>query len=245
MELYIIRHGQSANNALIDQHVNRVDDPSLTEVGFQQADYLAQHFKHNTNIENIVSSQTDSPERKDHHDYGITHLYCSAMYRAMQTAKPMAQALGLTPHIQVDIHEHGGVWLTNDGVTTGHTGMTRSQVEEEFAGYVIPDTVTDAGWWNPADGKEDVPGCHARAMRVVELFKQRAQVEANQNDKIAIVTHGNFIDSLLKAFVGRLPAEDYFHWHYNTGITRLDFWNNRVVIRYINRISHLPSEIVT
>jgi len=34
MELYIIRHGQSANNALIDQHINRVDDPSLTAIGF-------------------------------------------------------------------------------------------------------------------------------------------------------------------------------------------------------------------
>ena len=38
MELYLIRHAQSLNNALPEEQ--RVEDPGLTELGLQQADCL-------------------------------------------------------------------------------------------------------------------------------------------------------------------------------------------------------------
>ena len=40
MELFIIRHGQSVNNALEDQ-TKRKKDPALTSTGEQQAQELA------------------------------------------------------------------------------------------------------------------------------------------------------------------------------------------------------------
>ena len=43
MELYIIRHAQSSNNALADER-ERVCDPHLTELGRQQAELLAAHL---------------------------------------------------------------------------------------------------------------------------------------------------------------------------------------------------------
>ena len=45
MQLYIIRHAQSVNNALDDQRY-RVSDPLLTEVGHRQAAMLAEHLAH-------------------------------------------------------------------------------------------------------------------------------------------------------------------------------------------------------
>lgn len=43
MELYIIRHGQSQNNA-IGNDTNRTMDPLLTELGKQQAEKLSEYL---------------------------------------------------------------------------------------------------------------------------------------------------------------------------------------------------------
>ena len=42
MELYIIRHGQSTNNALGEDITNRVMDAPLTDLGHQQAQLVGQ-----------------------------------------------------------------------------------------------------------------------------------------------------------------------------------------------------------
>ena len=168
------------------------------------------------------------------------------MRRAMQTAKPIGEALNITPEIWIDIHEHGGIWLRKEGITQGYGGMARSAIENEFAGYIIPDAITEAGWWNPDFGEEDIEGCRARAMRVAKSLKERAKHPKTKKDHVAIVVHGTFIDCLLKAFLNTLPGEYYFYWHYNTGITRLDLLEDgRVVVRYVNRVTHLTPEVVT
>jgi 2,3-bisphosphoglycerate-dependent phosphoglycerate mutase/probable phosphoglycerate mutase len=109
MEIYLIRHGQSVNNALGDDLTRRVMDAPLTELGQQQAAHVAQHL-----------AAADYPEAAFYHNgrprdhYGLTHLYCSAMQRALQTALPIGQALGLMPEVWVDIHEHGGIYLDDE-----------------------------------------------------------------------------------------------------------------------------------
>jgi broad specificity phosphatase PhoE len=65
MELYLIRHGQSTNNAAQDPWTtNRVADPPLTELGRQQAQSTAESLKDKT----------------------IAALYCSPYRRALATA---------------------------------------------------------------------------------------------------------------------------------------------------------------
>jgi bisphosphoglycerate-dependent phosphoglycerate mutase len=47
MQLYIIRHGQSVNNALwstTGSNENRVEDPELTEMGKRQAELVADYL---------------------------------------------------------------------------------------------------------------------------------------------------------------------------------------------------------
>jgi broad specificity phosphatase PhoE len=246
MELYIIRHGQSTNNALMDDQRFRIYDPDLTDFGLQQAQYAAEYLANSVNLEQLVSYPADSPYRNGAHHYAFTHIYCSPMKRAMQTAAPIADAMGLIPEVWVDIHEHGGVFLEEDGVVTGYGGMTRSEIETEFPEYILPDEITDHGWWKTDQGKVDIMLCNARAMRVSKALRQRAAIEASFDDKVALVTHGTFVDALIKALLNLLPGERYYHWHYNTGITRFDFIKNgMLIVRYINRISHLPPELVT
>ena len=63
---------------------------------------------------------------------------------------------------------------------------------------------------------------------------------------IAIVSHGNFIVALINALTDKLPSEGLYYWHYNTGMTRIDFAaNGWMIVRYVNRCDHLPPQWVT
>ena len=95
MELYLIRHGQSQNNAWGDNE-KRVADPTLTEMGHEQAQRVAEHVR-----------DADQLGVEPGEGYGFDRLFCSAMLRTLQTTAPIAQALGLTPEIWLDWHEEG------------------------------------------------------------------------------------------------------------------------------------------
>ena len=86
MELYLIRHGQSANNlrkqALAEQPntspaaaVPRMADPPLTDLGELQARLAGESLR----------------------DEGITTLYCGPMLRTLQTAQIIGTLLDLSP----------------------------------------------------------------------------------------------------------------------------------------------------
>jgi 2,3-bisphosphoglycerate-dependent phosphoglycerate mutase/probable phosphoglycerate mutase len=245
MKLYIIRHGQSANNALADPR-RRVCDPTLTELGQRQAECVAEHLAAGFDPEYVVGDSVEATSADRRHHYHISRLYCSAMYRALLTARPMGRALGLAPEVWLDIHEHGGIYLDHDderGVV-GYPGKSRSEILAEFPNYVLPDSVTEAGWWNPANGQENRSACQGRAIKVANTLRQWAANGDSGN--IAIVSHGDFIDVLLKALTNQLPGDYLFYHHYNTGITRVDFGENgRVDIRHLNRFDHLPPELIS
>lgn len=246
MDLYIIRHGQSTNNALMEDFARRVKDPELTEIGQQQAEHVARFLAEAVNLETLVRHPVDSPERETHHPHTLTHLYTSPMLRALQTSAPIARALGIKPEVWIDIHEIGGIWLEREGLVTGYSGMTRSEILATFPDYALPETITNAGWYDARLKREHVTLCQARAMRVAWALRERANAEDTHDDRIAIVTHAAFTDHLLKALTGRLPGIEYAHWVYNTSITAIQFVREgRMIVRYINRVDHLPPELVT
>jgi 2,3-bisphosphoglycerate-dependent phosphoglycerate mutase len=246
MELYIIRHGQSVNNALMEDARLRVHDPELTEIGHQQAERVARYLAQSTNLEDLVHIPVNDVARQNGHRHRITHLYCSAMHRALQTARPIGQAVGLKPEIWLEIHEHGGIYLEKEGVITGHGGRTRTEIVAEFPDYVLPEAITEEGWWRSESGVEDITYCQARALRVAAELRTRAADEMTRHDVVALVSHGTFIDKLLKALLNNLPGDYHYYSHYNTGITRLDFLDDEtVILRCVNRVEHLPPELVT
>lgn len=241
MELYLIRHAQSYNNALPDQK-QRIAEPPLTDLGLRQAALVAQHLAEGINMDSLVRSQgVEMTHLEAHRGYGLTKLYCSAMYRAMQTAQPISQALGLDPEIWLDIHEVGGIHQTENGVEVGQPGKTRPQIMAEFPNYLLPDNLTDKGWW--FGGHEDWPSCQARAIRTAWALKKRAA----SAEKIGLVTHGGFIDALLKALLNQLPSPNLFYHMYNTSLTRLDFdpETKAISVIYANRVNHLPPELMS
>lgn len=260
MILYLIRHAQSVNNARpVEEHV---PDPPLTELGEQQAERLAEYLAAGNHV---------SPY--DDHNGDITALYCSAMHRSLQTASIVREAVGVSPEVWVDIHEHGGIFARNgDSELIGLPGKSRQDIQAEFPGCILSDDVTEAGWWHD-DGREDLPGCQARAIRVASQLRRWAREERQalsgaNNDGlvdtlwqgartltgdtidreqcIVLISHGTFMSMLVKALTNILPAEQIHHTHYNTGITRFDFFDDgRMALHYLNRTEHLPADLVS
>lgn len=239
MELFIIRHAQSTNNALADQS-ERVVDPPLTELGMRQAQLVATHLANG--IEHKTRPIEGQPSDASNGGPGISRLYCSAMLRALQTATTIGHALHLRPHVWVDVHEEGGMWLDHgaDQGIRGYPGLTRTQISAQFPECHLPGEVTESGWWRY--GFEDRGHFLERAERVAAALR----VQALSDERLAVVTHGGFAAYLLRALV-RVPedAAVFFH-HDNTGITRVRFRpDGRVSIRFQNRVEHLPPEMIT
>jgi 2,3-bisphosphoglycerate-dependent phosphoglycerate mutase/probable phosphoglycerate mutase len=242
MELYLIRHGQSTNNAQGSSQPNRVRDAALTDTGQQQAAALAAYLADGARREIAVRYYPDTYRQEGSIDRRISRVYCSAMLRALQTAQPVGAALGLVPEVWVDIHEHGGIYEEDStGLRRGAAGLTRPEIAAQFPDYTLPEAVTDAGWYNRDYETHAV--CQGRAISVAARLREWAAADAPPT---ALISHGTFLDSLLKALLNGLPGSGHFFYHYNTGITRLDLLpDGRLALHYLNRTAHLPDALLT
>ena len=241
MDLFIIRHGQSANNALANIRDREVDPP-LTELGERQAQNLADHLAGGETHDLIPGLTVNNSRFRLRRGFGIEKLFASPVYRSLQTVRPVAQALGLAPHIWVDIHEEGGMYLDHGGDEglVGYPGRTKSEILAEFPDYQLPPGVTETGWWN--QGHEELPALATRAARVADQLREMAAGE----ERVAMITHGFFMDVLLKALFGQLPAENIYYRHHNTAITRIRMKvGERTDILNLNRVDHLDPELVS
>lgn len=227
MELYLIRHGQSLNNAMTDE-THRVADPALTEAGEEQAQRVAAHVR-----------DADQFGVEAGRGYGFDRLFCSAMLRTLQTTAPIAKALDMEAEIWLDWHEEGGIWLDEGDGPKGFSGLTRKEIETQFPNFKIPEGVTSDGWWNRPQETLDEMAVRAKRVAVAleELF-------ADQDIRIACVTHGAFANVLIQTLVSGGTLPDVYFGHYNTGISRIDFVD-MVRPRYLNRVEHLPVALRT
>jgi 2,3-bisphosphoglycerate-dependent phosphoglycerate mutase len=246
MELYIIRHAQSTNNlSELNGMRQRDADPSLTDLGHQQAAALARYLVEGPNPERIVDRYTkNEPDANNRYGYTFDTLYCSPMHRTLQTASYVATALNLTPHVWVQIHEHGGIYVEHEDERglVGYPGKTRTEIAAEFPGYILTDEVTEKGWWTGT--MEDITEAYGRAIKVAEQLREEAK--AAPDKRVAIVSHGTFIGALLKALMNQLPSREQWFWHFNTAMSRIDIApDGFLMVRYLNRVTHLPPEILS
>ena len=223
MELYLIRHGQSTNN---EGKLPRAADPPLTDIGVEQARWVGESLK----------------------DEGITRLYCSPMLRTLQTAQIISNIIGLPPHIFVGLHEWGGIWeARGDGTAVQLPGLNRSGVREICPDAVLPDNVTDQGWWFNEGFAGDIEGMaelsHENGLAFIAYLTEH---HVDANERVAAVSHGGSGGSLISAFFGLSPDVGYSRFtQNNTGVSKLLFTSERRQLQYLNKTSHLPPEAVT
>ena len=240
MELFIIRHGQSGNNALANIR-DRSVDPPLTDLGERQAEMLGEYVARGENQE-LSRETTGNTKYELRHGLGITSLFTSPMYRSLQTVQPVSRASGLAPRIWVDIHEEGGMFLNHGGDEglVGYPGRTRSEILAEFPDYVLPTSFDETGWWNK--DHEDQASLLVRATKVSEQLREMAKTE----DRVAIITHGAFMNALLNAIFGQISEGHMYYRHHNTAISRFYMdGDGRFEVLYLNSTVHLNPESIS
>jgi 2,3-bisphosphoglycerate-dependent phosphoglycerate mutase len=263
MQLYFIRHAQSENNALWNSkgdYSGRSDDPELTDIGKQQADFLADFLSKES------STQANIPrDMQNTAGFNLTHLYTSLMVRAVQTSVIVRHVLNLPLVAWVDLHEGGGVYRDNPetGEHMGLPGKGRSFFETHFPDLILPDWLDDRGWWNkPFETREE------RRLRARRVLDQLLQRHGDSEDRVAFFSHGGFYNHLLtiilnlidqpgmqppQSSVKELNAENIIlNWQAsvwfemnNTAISRFDFNNQEIKLDYHNRVAHLPPNLIT
>lgn len=240
MELYFVRHGQSANNAIWEKHQTnngRSSDPDLTEIGYRQAASVAQFLAQPYDDEQVVGRDPYNLA-----GFGITHVYCSLMVRAIETGTAIASSLHLPLVAWCDLHEIGGIFLDGalPGERNGLPGNTRAELEQRFPHLRLPETLGDGGWWNrPFEPEEDrLP----RAQRFLNdlLIRHHAT-----QDRIVVVSHGDFYNLMLTVLL-HLPVTDrrWFSLN-NAAVSRFIFTGDHLAITYMNRADFLPRELIT
>jgi 2,3-bisphosphoglycerate-dependent phosphoglycerate mutase len=243
MQLYFIRHAQSGNNALWDATASsdgRSDDPAITDIGKRQAAitgaYLAQPYQ---------SSTSHVRDMQNRNGFGITHLYCSLMLRAVQTGDAISRAIGVPLVAWEELHEIGGIYLDDEnGIPHGRGGKPRSYFAEHFPDLCVPDSLDEQGWWR------------SRSFELYEHSLQRAQrflaqlIErhGNTDARVAVVSHGAFFTRFMGVLLGMQKMNESAYWFSmnNCAIARIDFdAHDRRVIVYQNRLVHLEGDLIT
>ncbi|MEZ5097991.1 MAG: histidine phosphatase family protein [Nocardioides sp.] len=223
MRFVLIRHGQSVNNLIFEQtggELGRHPDPLLTELGHTQAQLLAAHV-----------SGGGLP-------WPVTAVYTSLMARAIQTAAPLAEGLGLPLHAHAELFECGGPYQQADDVTVAHPGSDPTELRALSDRLVLPELAEGPGWWaGPFEDQE-----HAyveRARRVVDDMRTAHQ----DADVVALVTHGWFTQYLLRELLG-IPTMRGWVEVSNTGISLLrdeeGRWAGTTTAVRLNWLPHLP-----
>src|SRR3972149_5276856 len=202
MQFYFIRHGQSANNLLYattGSDIGRNCDPELSAIGRQQVDLLAVYLQRE--------------------QLNLTHLYTSLMVRAVSTGAVVANRLGLPMVAWTDLHEEGGIYLTNEqGKPIGQPGKDRAYFEHKFPGLVLPDILDASGRWNrPYETMEERP---ARGRRFLFDLLTR---HGGTDHRAAVISHGGFYNLFLSSLLNLPRNRSVWFDLYNTAITQIDF----------------------
>lgn len=222
--LYLVRHAQSANNAQADE--KRVNDPSITELGWHQALELGKHL-------------LDIQARADEFE----SLICSGFRRALQTASQIQKQIGLVPEIMVDVHEHGGCYDGwNEKNFVGRPGLTAQEIVQEFGPVKIPADYPEIGWWE-SKPRETQEASGQRAIKVSNQFSERLKTSTGN---LICVTHADFLAKLLQAMFGpEIREHELFHDLKNVGMTVVGLEESCWKLYQLNSVDFLEPERVS
>jgi broad specificity phosphatase PhoE len=167
-------------------------------------------------------------------------VFCSPMKRALQTAHPLAEKLGVAVHVAAELCEVGGHFDSVQSATTA---------KDLFASFHTSDVsrLPSEGPWDEGRGLESAEGAHQRAMLLVDEWKSEAADEKEgEGARVKVVmTHDKFLAVLLQVLVGISPEVGYFMM--NTATTCIELRRDAArgcaaTLHWVNRIDHFLVE---
>lgn len=222
MQLYLIRHAESANNAKAPHE--RTADPSITDLGKKQTEHLSA-WTRTLKIDTLITS----PFR-----------------RALDTTLGILNTTPQHVHVWHDIYERGGCYGGYDPEEiAGAMGMGSPEILEHLdvdnGGCTIDPTIDTFGWWGGKDQEtDDQAACRAAAVtgRLQKTFGASGKT-------IVMVTHADFKRLLLEAMLPSVLDPHSVGPMRNTGITKVNFAGTHWQLDWLNSVSHLPAELIT
>lgn len=220
--ILLIRHAQSANNALPE--TERVCDPALTPLGQQQAELLAEGL-----------AQYHLP---------IGELFCSPFKRSLDTTLPVSRKLGLRPTIRADIYEQGGCYSGfESGRYRGEPGMCSYMLGRLYPEWIIDPLIGPRGW-NVNRQYESYHEVQVRADNVNEWLTQQWQ-PAQPGALAALIIHADFKRVLITQMLGTDDWPNFDSPIWNTSISLLQYDLGAWQMLVWNSAEHLPLELRT
>lgn len=238
MKLLLIRHGQSANNALSGSNhpvSSQYPDPTLTDLGRQQAETLAHAF-------------TDGLLPRP------SVLLSSPMTRAVQTAAPLADELDMPIELETQAHEVGGIFQSVQGEPGSFQGASRAELADISDRLIFNEDIHDEGWYRLGSHVETPAEGQGRGKR---LYRSILERYGNQDGVVALVCHEWITNYVLRAALGLSDPEgepDPWFSLPNTSSTFIQTGlplpgpyegGGTAMIWWVGRFDHLPDEQVS
>ena len=215
MHLLMVRHGQSNGNIGVPE-----PDPSLTEIGHQQADLAGKAMP---NGRRMPSSDYDLAS--------VDEILASPMRRSIQTAMHIDEYLKVGVTVHPRLHECCGPQPPD---------MAKAGVAERFPTVKFHESMPEGAWW-PAENEDRFDGAF-RSTRVAAWFQETY----GDTDKVVVYCgHGTFNGFLVNAFMGTPVTDLRYIAQNNTGITRFIIKPDSIKLVYMNDVTHLPESLWT
>lgn len=196
MLIYCVRHGESAYNA--EGRIQGQSNVPLSALGRRQAQAL-------------LHALAQLP---------IEAIYASPLSRAMETARPIAEALKLPIHADERLMEI-------------NAGVFQTRLRSELA-TVYPQ---EYARWKSPDPDFRIPGGESRRDLMTRSKAAFEAIHAAGHRQSLVVAHGGSLTAAFKALAG-VPAERNPFSLYNGSISILR-WENDVQLLSLNQIDHL------
>lgn len=239
MQLYLIRHAESGNNAR--PTYDRIEDPSITRVGRMQAEHLGEWLK----------------------TVRIDALITSPFRRTLETTYSALQARSRDVLVWDSVFERGGCYRGwNSTNVAGADGLGRTAIVNELSkvgGTIeVDDSITESGWWNSRPRETDEEVLERTRLVADRLVREFATNDSSSNaaDKkpndgsgvgpvVVMITHADFKRLLLSRLLGGQANALKFGPLRNTGVTRLNYGGGIWQLDVLNSITHLPERLIT
>ena len=198
LHLILVRHGETSWNK--QRRYQGQSDVPLNALGHRQAELAARRLA----------------------DYDIDAIYASDLKRALETAEPIAVALGLAIKAEPRLRE------LNFGILEG-MGFDEAHAKH-------PDVIN--AWIEDYDRAPEGGEGHTAFGERVRSFLEDLKRD-HQGETVMLVAHGGSLAELIRQQLGLEPKKVWSFEMGNASVSELVIYDEEAVLKRLNDVSHL------